>query len=50
VTLLSDGPAPVTPARFTVRLHNFTGPFDLLLQLIGSHELDITDMALPGAR
>jgi segregation and condensation protein A len=46
VTLLSDGPAPVTPARFTVRLHNFTGPFDLLLQLIGSHELDITDMAL----
>jgi segregation and condensation protein A len=34
------------PARFTVRLHNFTGPFDLLLQLIGKHELDITEMAL----
>jgi segregation and condensation protein A len=32
--------------RFTVRLHNFTGPFDLLLQLIGKHELDITEMAL----
>jgi segregation and condensation protein A len=34
------------PPRFTVRLHNFEGPFDLLLQLIGSHELDITEMAL----
>ena len=32
--------------RFTVRLYNFTGPFDLLLQLIGKHELDITEMAL----
>ncbi len=32
--------------RFTVRLHNFTGPFDLLLQLIGKHQLDITEMAL----
>lgn len=32
--------------RFTVRLHNFTGPFDLLLQLIGKHELDITELAL----
>jgi segregation and condensation protein A len=29
-----------------VRLHNFEGPFDLLLQLIGKHELDITEMAL----
>ena len=50
MTLLSDAPAPVEPAgrppRFTVRLHNFTGPFDLLLQLIGSRELDITEMAL----
>ncbi len=32
--------------RFTVRLHNFTGPFDLLLTLIGSHELNVTEMAL----
>ncbi|MFC4949024.1 segregation and condensation protein A [Pseudonocardia sp. GCM10023141] len=59
MTLLSDQPAgplpeetgaagvvPTGPARFTVRLHNFTGPFDLLLQLIGKHELDITEMAL----
>jgi len=39
-------PQAGTRPRFTVRLHNFTGPFDLLLQLIGSHELDITAMAL----
>ncbi|WP_320069781.1 segregation and condensation protein A [Micromonospora sp. RTGN7] len=32
--------------RFTVRLDNFTGPFDLLLQLIGKHKLDVTEVAL----
>jgi segregation and condensation protein A len=32
--------------RFTVRLANFTGPFDLLLQLIGKHKLDVTEVAL----
>ncbi|MFI5937839.1 segregation and condensation protein A [Actinoplanes sp. NPDC051494] len=31
---------------FTVRLTNFTGPFDLLLQLIGKHKLDVTEVAL----
>ncbi|MBB3096248.1 segregation and condensation protein A [Actinoplanes campanulatus] len=31
---------------FTVRLENFTGPFDLLLQLIGKHKLDVTEIAL----
>jgi segregation and condensation protein A len=31
---------------FTVRLSNFTGPFDLLLQLIGKHKLDVTELAL----
>jgi segregation and condensation protein A len=31
---------------FTVRLANFTGPFDLLLQLIGKHKLDVTEVAL----
>ncbi|RBY81443.1 segregation/condensation protein A [Blastococcus sp. TF02-09] len=36
----------VTPARFTVRLTNFEGPFDLLLQLIGKHKLDVTEIAL----
>ncbi|MGY1706399.1 segregation and condensation protein A [Geodermatophilus sp. SYSU D00697] len=45
------GAAPQTvagaaPARFTVRLTNFEGPFDLLLQLIGKHKLDVTEIAL----
>jgi segregation and condensation protein A len=42
---LPGGPAPARP-RFQVRLHNFEGPFDLLLQLIGKHQLDLTEMAL----
>jgi segregation and condensation protein A len=50
VTLVGSDPPLVTegarPARFQVRLHNFEGPFDLLLQLIGKHQLDITEMAL----
>jgi segregation and condensation protein A len=54
VTLLEDDPPPLVGGvdaaevrpRFRVRLHNFEGPFDLLLQLIGKHELDITEMAL----
>jgi segregation and condensation protein A len=37
---------PTAPARFTVRLTNFEGPFDLLLQLIGKHKLDVTEIAL----
>ncbi|MGY1779612.1 segregation and condensation protein A [Geodermatophilus sp. SYSU D01036] len=37
---------PAEPARFTVRLTNFEGPFDLLLQLIGKHQLDVTEIAL----
>ena len=45
-TRMPDGPSPTIRPRFTVRLHNFEGPFDLLLQLIGKHELDITEMAL----
>ncbi|MGW0122569.1 segregation and condensation protein A [Streptomyces sp. NPDC003327] len=32
--------------RFTVRLANFEGPFDLLLQLISRHRLDVTEVAL----
>ncbi len=32
--------------RFTVRLDNFEGPFDLLLQLISQHQLDVTEVAL----
>lgn len=43
------GSAPAESAqsgRFTVRLSNFEGPFDLLLQLISQHELDVTEVAL----
>jgi segregation and condensation protein A len=41
-------PAVAEPpdSGFTVRLSNFTGPFDLLLQLIGKHKLDVTEVAL----
>ena len=31
---------------FSVHLTNFTGPFDLLLQLISKHKLDVTEVAL----
>ncbi len=31
---------------FEVHLHNFAGPFDLLLGLIGKHQLEITEVAL----
>ncbi|MGC4897607.1 segregation and condensation protein A [Micromonospora sp. DT31] len=47
-----DGVVPTDPATaeqtsgFTVRLDNFTGPFDLLLQLISKHKLDVTEVAL----
>ncbi|WP_030977297.1 segregation and condensation protein A [Streptomyces sp. NRRL S-1824] len=45
----ADTAAPRAPAddgRFTVRLANFEGPFDLLLQLISKHKLDVTEVAL----
>ncbi|MDT0321968.1 segregation and condensation protein A [Streptomyces millisiae] len=32
--------------RFKVVLENFEGPFDLLLQLISRHKLDVTEVAL----
>ncbi|WP_395359909.1 segregation and condensation protein A [Streptomyces sp. YH02] len=47
-----DGGAAAGPGaepadgRFTVRLANFEGPFDLLLQLITKHKLDVTEVAL----
>lgn len=34
------------PSGFDVHLDNFEGPFDLLLQLIAKHQLDITEIAL----
>ncbi|MFD7492793.1 segregation and condensation protein A [Streptomyces sp. NPDC059832] len=39
-------PGSATDGRFTVRLANFEGPFDLLLQLIAKHKLDVTEVAL----
>jgi segregation and condensation protein A len=41
--------APVAAAGnapFEVKLHNFEGPFDLLLSLIAKHKLDVTEIAL----
>ncbi|AGZ44189.1 putative chromosome segregation and condensation protein A [Actinoplanes friuliensis DSM 7358] len=44
---MPDAAVPeVDSGKFTVRLTNFTGPFDLLLQLIGKHKLDVTEIAL----
>lgn len=41
----SAAPEESSP-KFRVRLANFEGPFDLLLQLISQHELDVTEVAL----
>ncbi|MEV6550277.1 segregation/condensation protein A [Streptomyces sp. NPDC051597] len=41
----ADG-SGVGDGRFTVRLVNFEGPFDLLLQLISKHKMDVTEVAL----
>jgi segregation and condensation protein A len=38
--------APGASGRFTVRLDNFEGPFDLLLQLISQQQMDVTEVAL----
>ncbi|MFE0811971.1 segregation/condensation protein A [Streptomyces sp. NPDC058848] len=35
-----------TEGVFKVRLANFEGPFDLLLQLISRHKMDVTEVAL----
>jgi segregation and condensation protein A len=42
----ASAPEGQDSTRFTVRLTNFEGPFDLLLQLIGKHKLDVTEIAL----
>jgi len=41
-----DGADPGSEKGFRVRLTNFEGPFDLLLQLIFAHRLDVTEVAL----
>lgn len=38
--------APEKSSAFQVHLDNFDGPFDLLLQLISRHKLDITEISL----
>ncbi|MFH9085521.1 segregation and condensation protein A [Streptomyces sp. NPDC017673] len=40
------GSEPASDGVFKVRLANFEGPFDLLLQLISKHKLDVTEVAL----
>ncbi len=42
----ADDGAADNGGGFSVRLDNFEGPFDLLLQLIARRELDITEVAL----
>ncbi|OBG84670.1 segregation and condensation protein A [Mycobacterium sp. NS-7484] len=42
----SPGETSEQQNRFQVRLTNFEGPFDLLLQLIFAHRLDVTEVAL----
>jgi segregation and condensation protein A len=49
VTGAANGEAPQQngcSTGFQVRLNNFEGPFDLLLQLIFAHRLDVTEVAL----
>ncbi|MFE2052135.1 segregation and condensation protein A [Streptomyces sp. NPDC059459] len=54
-SLAGPAEAPDAPAEseagegdgvFKVRLANFEGPFDLLLQLISKHKMDVTEVAL----
>jgi len=42
---LADVDESASPG-FSVALSNFEGPFDLLLQLVSKHQLDITEVAL----
>ncbi len=48
---VSPGTAPSDPpsnpnTSFRIQLHNFDGPFDLLLRLIAQHRMDVTEVAL----
>ncbi|MGC4978796.1 segregation/condensation protein A [Streptomyces sp. DT199] len=42
----AGGDAAAGDGVFKVRLANFEGPFDLLLQLISRHKMDVTEVAL----
>ncbi|MGW1212435.1 segregation and condensation protein A [Streptomyces sp. NPDC002499] len=46
VTEPSEDVAEADDGVFKVRLANFEGPFDLLLQLISKHKMDVTEVAL----
>jgi segregation and condensation protein A len=39
-------PPAATSSSFSLHLSNFEGPFDLLLQLISKHKMDVTEVAL----
>lgn len=41
-----EAAAPAADGAFRVRLDNFEGPFDLLLNLISRRQLDVTEVAL----
>ncbi|QRY41431.1 segregation/condensation protein A [Microbacterium hominis] len=43
---VADAAAEADDTGFRVSLSNFDGPFDLLLTLLGKHELDITEISL----
>ena len=47
IDVASDAIEPSAPSNeFSVHLANFDGPFDLLLQLISRHKLDISEISL----
>ncbi|MCL3837507.1 segregation and condensation protein A [Aeromicrobium duanguangcaii] len=46
VSVAESASTDAPDAGFSVTLGNFEGPFDLLLQLISKHQLDITEVAL----
>ncbi|MQA16321.1 MAG: segregation/condensation protein A [Pseudonocardiaceae bacterium] len=46
MTAVADASEELPSGRFNVRLDNFEGPFDLLLQLISQQQLDVTEVAL----
>jgi len=45
-TPAAEASGPAETSGFQVKLANFEGPFDLLLQLIAKHKLDVTELAL----
>jgi segregation and condensation protein A len=45
-TVADGAPTIPAPVGFQVKLTNFSGPFDLLLQLIGKQKLEITELSL----